>query len=96
MSNEASQASPNPVASAAMARHIAAIERVVVDHGYAYDSDGLLEQKLRYMAENCDMVLDVGQSTRDFISLFERQKIETMEINQGINLEKVKVIVWPT
>jgi SAM-dependent methyltransferase len=44
----------------------------------------LLEQKLRYMAENCSMVLDVGQSSRNFFDLFERQKIETMDINPGI------------
>ncbi len=84
MNNGASKASTNPVARAAMARHIAAIQRVVVDHGYAYDSDRLLEQKLRYMAENCSMVLDIGQSSRDLFNLFERQKIETMDINQGI------------
>lgn len=84
MNSEASQASENPVACAAMARHIAAIRRVVVDHDYAYDSDLLLEQKLRYMAENCSMVLDVGQSSRNFFDLFERQKIETMDINPGI------------
>ncbi len=84
MNNEASRASPNPTASAAMARHVAAIQRVVVDHDYAYHSDRLLEQKLRYMAENCSMVLDVGQSSRDLFSLFERQKIETVDIIQRI------------
>jgi SAM-dependent methyltransferase len=35
------------------------------------------------MASACDMVLDVGQSTRERIDLFERDRIETMEINVG-------------
>ena len=81
MNNEASQASANPLACASMARHIAVIQRLLVDHGYAYDNDRLLERKLRYVAENCSTVPDVGQSSRDFFALFERQKIETMNIN---------------
>ena len=92
MNSEASRTSANPAASAVMARHVAAIQRVIVDHGYAYDSDRLLEQKLRYMAENCNMVLDVGQSSRNFFSLFEPEKIETADINQraaGLGLLRV-------
>lgn len=83
MNNEDSRATANPQAAAAMALHIEAIRRAVVDHGYAYDCDELLDQKLQFMAANCSMVLDVGQSSRDRISLFERQRIETMDINQG-------------
>lgn len=71
----------NPIAEAAMARHLEAIRRVAVDHSYAYDSDGLLTDKLHIMAQNCTMILDIGQSTRDKIKLFERRQIETMDIN---------------
>ncbi len=74
--------SPNPLAEAAMARHLEAIRRVRVDHNYAYDSNALLTDKLGFMAANCAMVLDVGQSTRDKFSLFERRHIETMNINR--------------
>lgn len=74
-------ASPNPIAAAAMARHLDAIRRCSIDHAYAYDSDGLLTEKLQFMAQNCSMVLDVGQSSRDRFSLFTREKIETMDIN---------------
>jgi len=81
MKNGDSRASENPTAAAAMARHIEAIQRSVVDHGFAYDSDGLLTEKLQFMAANCSMVLDVGQSSRERFSLFDREKIETMEIN---------------
>ena len=71
----------NPIAEAAMASHIEAIRRVQVDHSYAYDSDGLVTSKLNNMAANCAMVLDIGQSTRDKIKLFEQRQIETMDIN---------------
>ncbi len=63
-----------------MARHAEAIKRCSIDHGYAYDSAGLLNEKLRFMAANCSMVLDVGQSTRDRLSVFDREKIETTNI----------------
>ncbi len=81
MKTNTPRASDNPLAATAMARHIEAIERCVVDHGFAYDSDGLLTEKLQMMAANCSMVLDVGQSSRDKFSLFDREKIETMDIN---------------
>jgi hypothetical protein len=71
----------NPIAAAAMARHVEAIRRCSVDHDYAYDSAGLLDEKLRFMAAHCSMVLDVGQSTRDRFSLFEQGKIETTNVN---------------
>ncbi|MCP4392046.1 MAG: hypothetical protein GY802_27385, partial [Gammaproteobacteria bacterium] len=81
MKSEDPPTSENPIAAAAMARHVEAIQRCSVDHGHAYDSAGLLTEKLRFMAANCSMVLDVGQSTRDRFSLFDRQKIETTNIN---------------
>ncbi len=71
----------NPIAAAAMARHVEAIRRCSVDHDYAYDSAGLLDEKLRFMAAHCSMVLDVGQSTRDRFNLFEQGKIETTNVN---------------
>ncbi len=66
-----------------MARHREAIERVKVNHDYAYDSQGLLRLKLGIMAAECKMVLDVGQSTRGHINLFNRDHIETMEVNRS-------------
>ena len=64
-----------------MARHLDAIKRAVVDHDYAYDSDSLLAQKIDFMADHCSLVLDIGQSTRQYFSRFERQRIETMNVN---------------
>ena len=66
-----------------MLRHRQAIERAQVNHDYAYDIDALLDLKLGRMASTCARVLDVGQSTRQRIELFERQRIETMEVNRG-------------
>jgi len=83
MADNPSAQRPNPEADAAMARHVEAIRRVKVDHDYAYDSGALLTSKLGFMASACNMVLDVGQSTRERIDLFERDRIETMEINVG-------------
>jgi len=83
MADNLSPQRPNPEAAAAMARHLEAIRRVKVNHDYAYHSDALLESKLGFMASECDMVLDVGQSTRARIELFQRDRIETMEINVG-------------
>ena len=83
MADNSSPQRPNPEAAAAMARHLETIRRVKVNHDYAYRSDALLESKLGFMASECDMVLDVGQSTRARIELFQRDRIETMEINVG-------------
>jgi hypothetical protein len=83
MADDQSLQRPNPEAAAAMARHVEAIRRVKVNHDYAYDSGALLNDKLGFMASECNLVLDVGQSTRERIDLFQRQRIETMEINAG-------------
>ena len=66
-----------------MRRHREAIERVTINHDFAYSSDALLDLKIRQMANECDLVLDVGQSTRARIELFARERIETMEVNRG-------------
>lgn len=89
MSNEERRNSPNPTAAAALARHLEAIERTAVDHAYAYDSIGLLREKLGFMAANCERVLDVGQSTREHFTLFDRQKIETVNVSPGEDLADI-------
>ena len=65
-----------------MARHRQAIERAVVDPAFAYDSAGLVRQKLEFMAGHCQRVLDIGQSTRAQFALFPRHRIETVNINR--------------
>ena len=75
--------SVNPAAAAALARHLEIIRRTPVDHGYAYDSDRLLREKLGLMAARCERVLDVGQSTREHAALFAAQSLESVDINHG-------------
>ena len=79
----AEDSTANANAALAIAKHIEAIRRAVVDHNYAYDSQGLLDQRLGFMAKNCSMVLDVGRSSRERFELFERDRIETVDINNG-------------
>ncbi len=74
-------AAANPIAEAAMARHLEAIRRVEIDYSYAYDSDALLDARLGYMARNCKLLLDVGRSSRGRLTLFEPQQLETTDIN---------------
>lgn len=75
--------SPNAQAEAAMRRHLDAIRRVRVNHDYAYRPEALIDAKLGYMAANCGLVLDIGQSSREKISLFDSNRIETTDINRG-------------
>ena len=72
---------PNPTATAALKAQVEAIARVDIDHGYAYESDALLDDRLRFMADHCQRVLDVGQSTRARLGLFRRDRIETLNVN---------------
>jgi hypothetical protein len=51
---------------------------------FAYDSDALLTDKLKLMADKCSMVLDAGQSTRERIALFDRSRFETADIIDDI------------
>ena len=82
MSKETSLQRPNPEAESAMQRHRDAIARVRIDDDYAYDIEALLDLKLGVLARECNHVLDVGQSSRGRIDLFERARIDTMEVNR--------------
>ena len=42
MNNKQDPASPNPIAQAAMARHLETIRRLKIDHDYAYRADELV------------------------------------------------------
>ena len=73
----------NPQAEAAMERHLTAIRRVIMDPRYAYDPEGLIFDKIEWMAQHCPRVLDVGQSSRSHSSQFGPGQVETMDINAG-------------
>lgn len=57
------------------------IRRVKVDEEYMYDTDLLLDQKVKFMVDHCNKVVDFGQSSRDRYSLFDSEKIITSDIN---------------
>ncbi len=83
MTRSGSSNPANSEAAAALARHREIIRRTPVDHGYAYDIDGLLRDRLGYMVTHCNRVLDVGQSTRGHAALFAAESLESVDINHG-------------
>lgn len=85
MTNLLDQSLPNPQAEAAMKRHLDAIKRVVIDADFAYEPEGLIAQKIKWMALNCQLTLDIGQSSRGHAVHFDHNKLETMDINRGKN-----------
>ena len=83
MNDKTDQSQPNLQAEAAMERHIATINRTAVDTDFAYDPEGFIVQKIKWMAHHCDLTLDIGQSSRAHAVHFDRTKLETMDINRG-------------
>ncbi|MDJ0777237.1 MAG: methyltransferase domain-containing protein [Gammaproteobacteria bacterium] len=74
---------PNPDAGTNLARHRAAIEKLRIDPGWRYDGKRLLRDKLGFMAAQCELTLDIGQSSRDLAELFAPDRIESVDINRG-------------
>jgi SAM-dependent methyltransferase len=58
------------------------IQRTRVDATRLYDSDALVDEKIRFMAAHCERVLDFGKSSRDRYSLFRPGQAITTDINQ--------------
>lgn len=60
----------------------AIIERTRIDASYMYASDRLAEEKIQFLAQHCQQVLDVGKSSRQRFALFRKGQIRTLDINQ--------------
>lgn len=60
----------------------AIIEHAKIDAGYVYRSDELLDEKVHYLAQHCQQVLDVGKSSRHRYTYFKKMQIVTLDINQ--------------
>ncbi len=73
----------NPHAEQAMAQHRAAIDRCCIDPAFSYQPEILIQQKISWLAQHSDCVLDVGQSSRDHGALFNSQQLTTTDINQN-------------
>jgi SAM-dependent methyltransferase len=59
----------------------AIIQRTKIDSTYLYRSDDLAEEKIRFLAENCEKVLDVGKSSRKRYAYFRAGQALTLDIN---------------
>jgi len=75
--------SPNPQAEKAMALHREAISRIRIDDSFAYSPLQLKHQKITWLAQHCDRVLDVGQSSRELCSLFRASQLQSSDINDN-------------
>ena len=60
----------------------AIIQRTQIDSNYLYRSDALLEEKICFLAANCEKVLDVGKSSRKRYAYFKAGQALTLDINQ--------------
>jgi SAM-dependent methyltransferase len=63
----------------------AIIQRVKIDTSYTYTTDTLLDQKVRFLADHCMRVLDVGKSSRHRYQFFTAGQVVTTDINQFDN-----------
>lgn len=63
-------------------RLVEIIERVKVDMEYVYDADALLDEKIVYLAANCERVLDFGKSARERSVFFAEGQVTTVDINE--------------
>lgn len=71
----------NSKAEAALARHLAIIERTKINADFVYNTEQLLATKINWLASNCQSVLDVGQSAREKAAFFLPGQLETVDIN---------------
>jgi SAM-dependent methyltransferase len=53
-----------------------------VNDSYIYRSDELAEEKIRFLAQQCSKVLDIGKSSRRRYDYFQPTQIVTLDINQ--------------
>lgn len=60
----------------------AIIRRVKTNHSYTYRSDDFLDEKVRFLADHCEKVLDFGKSSRHRYTFFEKGQVVTVDINQ--------------
>lgn len=58
------------------------IRNTKVDTSYCYEKEKFLDEKIGYLAANCDQVLDFGKSSRHRFGLFKNKQIETADMNE--------------
>ncbi len=60
----------------------AIIQRAKLDSSYLYRPDDLADEKIRFLADHCARVLDVGKSSRERFAYFRAEQVTTLDINQ--------------
>ena len=58
------------------------ISSVEIDRSFTYNDTALIEQSVRWLADNCTDVLDIGKSSRQFFEIFSSEQVTTLDINQ--------------
>lgn len=57
------------------------IKRTKINTDYIYNEEKLLNEKIKFLADYCENVLDFGKSSRNRYSFFDINKIITSDIN---------------
>ena len=58
------------------------IKKTATDTSYLYETPRLYDEKIRFLAENCQRVLDFGKSSRERSTFFAPGQIVTSDLNQ--------------
>ncbi|MEM7184443.1 MAG: methyltransferase domain-containing protein [Spirochaetota bacterium] len=58
------------------------VRNLSIDSSFAYQPEQFLEQKIPFMASNCNRILDFGKSSRQHYAAFEKEQILTADINR--------------
>jgi SAM-dependent methyltransferase len=82
--------SPTPSPSLARAKLLerrnqqlqAIIVRTKVDASRRFGASTLIQEKIKFLADNCERVLDFGRSSREHFALFRPGQVTTTDINQ--------------
>ena len=61
---------------------ISLIQRVNYDPSFQYQLDNLLEEKIKFLSQNCSAVVDFGKSSREKFKYFQKGQIKTVDINK--------------
>ena len=58
------------------------IRNTRIDPSYIYSSGQLLDEKIRFLAEHCQNILDFGKSSRHRFEMFTKDQVMTCDIKQ--------------
>lgn len=56
--------------------------KININNNYRYNYDRILGSKMYFLKNNCNSVLDIGKSSREWYEIFKEGQITTLDINQ--------------